>query len=266
MTVAAICHRLDGLPLAIELAAARARLLPPTDMLARLERSLALLTGGPTDAPSRHHALRAAIDWSYDLLQPHEQQLFQRLAVFAGGCTPDVVSAVCGQLQAAEDLLPTLASLLDKSLIRQDAGEVESGRFYMLETIREYAMERLIASHEAEAVRRAHAQYYMALAEEAEPKLVGNEQPAWLVRLEQEHDNIRAALTWALGGTDRGGADVEIGARICAGYWRFWLIRGHLSEGRRWLEAALHEAQSLPPALRARTLNAAGRLVLRQGD
>jgi predicted ATPase/DNA-binding CsgD family transcriptional regulator len=267
MTVAAICHRLDGLPLAIELAAARARLLSPTDMLARLERSLALLTGGPTDSPPRHHTLRATIDWSYDLLQPHEQQLFQRLAVFAGGCTPQSVGEVCGGPQTSEeDLLHTLTSLLDNSLIRQEGGEIQSDRFYMLETLREYAMERLTAGHEAEPIRRAHALHFMTLAEEAEPRLVTNEQPGWLVRLEQEHDNIRAALTWALGANGSEGADAEIGARICAGYWRFWLIRGHLSEGRRWLETALRNAQSLPPALRARTLNAAGRLVLRQGD
>jgi predicted ATPase/DNA-binding CsgD family transcriptional regulator len=279
VAVATICHRLDGLPLAIELAAARIRLLPPAAMLARLEQRLPLLTDGTIDAPARHQTLRAAIAWSYDLLAPEEQQLFRRLAVFAGGFTVEAVLAVCGSPQdsewSEELMLQTLASLLDKSLLsgyppggalakdesRQEVAGGDHSRLHMLETIREFALERLAAGNEAEAMRRAHALYYVALAEEAEPGLIGHNQQAWLIRLEQEHDNVRAALGWAV---DTG--DLEIGARLASPLWRFWRTHGHMSEGRRWLQAVLAGSDSLPPALRARTLAAAGTLALRQGD
>jgi predicted ATPase/DNA-binding CsgD family transcriptional regulator len=266
IAVAAICHRLDGLPLAIELAAARVRLLPPAAMLARLERRLPWLTGGAKDAPARHRTLRAAIGWSYDLLEPHEQRLFRRMSVFVGGCTLESVAAVCDSTQGEEDLLQVLASLLDKSLLRNEGAQgvsarAEQGRLYMLETIREYALDQLAASSEEEATRRRHASYYLALAEEAEPKMNGPDQPAWLVHLEQEHDNLRAALAWSVSG-----GDVEMGARIAAALWLFWLTHGHIREGRRWLNAVLAHSSSLPPAIRARALNGAGRLALRQGD
>lgn len=262
--VATICHRLDGLPLAIELASARIRLLPPVEMLPRLERRLPWLTGGSRDAPARHQTLRAAISWSYDLLAPDEQRLFRQLAVFVGGCTLEAIAAVCepGSKEAApeESLLQALATLVDKSLLRQESGVAEQSRLYMLETIREYALEQLAASGEAEDVRRSHAMYYVDLSEEAETKLLGPDQSPWLQRLEQEHDNLRAALAWALDTETP-----EIAARLAAALWWFWLRRGHVSEGRRWLEAVLTERYSLPVPLRARALNGAGRLALRQG-
>jgi predicted ATPase len=201
--VAEICVRLDGLPLAIELAAARLKLLPPQAMLARLGRRLELLRGGPRDMPDRHQTLRQVIAWSYDLLEADEQALFRRLAVFARGCTLEAAETVC---QPGHDPMtdpgPTLevldgvASLLDKSLLRQAEQASGEPRFRMLETIREYGLECLTASGEEPAVRRAHADYYLALAEAAEPALTGPDQATWLERLEAEHDNLRAALRW----------------------------------------------------------------------
>lgn len=259
--VAAICHHLDGLPLAIELAAARVRLLPPVAMLARLERRLTWLTGGAKDVPARHQTLRAAIDWSYDLLEPDERRLFRRMSVFVGGCTFEAVAAVCDSALGEEDLIQALASLQDKSLLRQEPARTEQSRLYMLEIISEYALDQLAASGEEDAMRRAHAGYYMALAEEAELNMIGPDQPAWLIRLEQEHDNLRAALAWAANG-----GDIEMGARMASALWLFWLTHGHIKEGRRWLDAVLVHAHSLPQAAQARALNAAGRLALRQGD
>ncbi|MDQ3809955.1 MAG: helix-turn-helix domain-containing protein, partial [Chloroflexota bacterium] len=208
--VAAICRRLDGLPLAIELAAARTRLLQPRAMLARLGRRLPLLTGGERDLPTRQRTLSAAIEWSYDLLDQPEQTLFRRLAVFVGGCTLDALETVCGRADAGEwadpatqalsarpsaawptpavDVLDGVASLVDNSLLRQDHRADGEARFALLETIREYALERLQASGEADALRRRHADYYLALAEEAAPRIVGPEQVTWLDRLEAEQD------------------------------------------------------------------------------
>jgi predicted ATPase/DNA-binding CsgD family transcriptional regulator len=265
LAVATICRRLDGLPLAIELAAARGPLLPPEAMLARLERRLPWLTGGARDAPPRHRTLRAAIAWSYDLLEPDEQRLFRRLGVFAGSCTLDAAAAVCdpdpGVAGADEALLQGLASLVHKSLLRQGPSQPDQGRLSMLETIREYALEQLEQHGEAERTRRAHAQYFLALAEQAEPQMSGPHQPEWLERLEQEHDNLRAALSWAAAGGDE-----ALGARLAASLGRFWLTRGHMSEGRRWLEAVLAPGRVLAPVLRARALNAIGRLAVSQGD
>ena len=265
LAVATICQRLDGLPLAIELAAARGALLPPEAMLVRLERRLAWLTGGARDAPARHHTLRAAVGWSYDLLEPDEQRLFRCLAVFAGGCSLEAAAAVCGPtLGSPVDegaLLHELASLVHKSLLRQGPARTEQGRLSMLETIREYALEQLEQHGEAEAARRAHAHYFLALAEQAESQMSGPRQPDWLERLEQEHDNLRVALGWAVTG-----GDWELGARLAAALGRFWLTRGHLSAGRRWLAAFLAAGNELAPVTRARALNAAGRLAVSQGD
>ncbi|HEX6737279.1 MAG TPA: adenylate/guanylate cyclase domain-containing protein, partial [Vicinamibacteria bacterium] len=196
--VAEICARLDGLPLAIELAAARVRLLPLPTLLARLEHRLQVLTGGAQDLPARHQTLRGAITWSHDLLDAGEQQLFRRLAVFAGGCTLEAAELVCnvgGDL--ALELLDGLASLVDKSLLRQSERADGEPCFVMLDTIREYGRERLEANGEAAAIERAHAAYYLALAEEAEQALLEPRQAAWLARLDEEHDNLRAALDWA---------------------------------------------------------------------
>jgi predicted ATPase/transcriptional regulator with XRE-family HTH domain/Tfp pilus assembly protein PilF len=247
--VAAICVRLDGLPLAIELAAARTKLLTPPAMLARLESRLPLLAGGPRDLPARQQTLRGAIDWSYELLAPDEQQLFRRLGVFVGGCTLEAIEAVCTDFGAEDadrsddpksqipnptfEVLDGVASLLDKSLLRQEAAGTES-RFGLLDTIREYALERLAAGGEDAAVRRRHFAYYLNLAHSAELELTGPEQNAWLDRLEQDHDNFRAALAWA---RDAGKA-LDL-ARLAGALWRFWYTHSHFSEGRRWLDAAL---------------------------
>jgi predicted ATPase/DNA-binding CsgD family transcriptional regulator len=277
--VAAICHRLDGLPLAIELATARIRMLPPAQMLARLEKRLQWLTGGPRDAPARHQTLRAAIAWSYDLLTTEEQVLFRQLCVFAGGCTVEAAVAVCrlqqgeagpqadGQAQTEEELMNALVGLIDKSLLQRGRRTSEQGRIFLLETVREFGLEQLVSAGESEQVRRSHASYFADLAELADSKMIGPEQPELLERLEEEHDNLRAALTWAAAA----GGDPELGARLASSLWRFWLMRGYITEGRRWLDTLLAHGRLLPEALRAdalraRVLNAAGRLALRQGD
>ena len=255
--VAAICARLEGLPLAIELAAARTKLLPPEVMLARLSRRLDLLTGGARDAPERQQTLRGTIDWSYQLLRPEEQRLFARLAVFVGGAPLEAAEAVC-----AEDgtgVLDGLAALADESLLRR-RGEAEA-RFAMLETVREYALERLAASGEEEEIRRRHLAFYLQVAQGAEGELTGPDQLDWLARLVAEHDNIRAALTFAL---DRG--DGESALQICSGVIRFWEYHGHLAEGRRMLDAALEQGTEAPPLLRMKALNRAGILAGEQGD
>ncbi len=224
--VAAICHRLDGLPLAIELAAARVKVLPPGALLARLDKRLPLLVGGARDLPARQRTMRDAIAWSYDLLDAGEQQLFRRLAVFAGGWTLEAAEGGCGEGDPGA-VLDVLASLVDKSLARQAHGEAGEARFDMLETIREYGLERLAASGEEADVRRAHALHYLALAEQAEPALKGPDSLAWLARLEAEHNNLRAALAWA-----RDNAEVEVGLRLAGALRDFWWRRSLLSEGR----------------------------------
>lgn len=288
-TVAAICARLDGLPLAVELAAARSKLLPPHTMLERLagqvgsgggQSSLRLFGSGGRDRPVHQQTLRGTIDWSYRLLDADEQRFFAGLAVFVGGWTLEAAEAVCedGSVEPGDasslpsptsprwgaspiTILDGLQSLLDKSMVRQDKGADGEFRFTMLETIRAYALERLAESGEAERLRRRHAAYYLALAEAAEPRLTGSEQATWFDRVEAEHDNLRAALGWLL---EQGTG--EAGARLTAALWRFWYARGYLSEGRRWLEAALGERNATPDDLRAKVLYAAGVLAYAQGD
>ena len=242
--VARICRRLDGLPLAIELAASRIKLFPPKALLDRLDRRLQVLAGGARDLPERQQTLRDAIAWSHDLLGAKEQTLFRRLSFFAGGCTLAAVKAVCnpGMEQPEEvDILEGLAALVDNSLLvsrsRAFAGkENEEPRFTMLETIREYASERLRSSGEAGEIHRAHARYYLALAEAAQPEedSMHVQDQWWWAQLEEEHDNLRVALRWAIRNRE-----VEIGARLGLALWRFWNLGSHLSEGRRWLEAVL---------------------------
>jgi predicted ATPase/DNA-binding NarL/FixJ family response regulator len=259
--VAEICARLDGLPLAIELAAARIKLLDPEEMLGRLDHPLLLLTGGRRDAPPRQQTLWASIDLSHGLLDSGEQQLFRRLAVFAGGCTLEASEAVLGAADAPAAVLGGLMGLLDKNLVgRSERGSAQP-RFGMLETVREYALERLAATGETETVRIAHAAYYRGLAEEAETGLASREQRRWLQRLRDEHDNLRAALSWSI---DRG--EAETGLRLACALSRFWLLIGHLSEGRRWLAAALGRSHGGSPALRAKALAAAGVLAVYQAD
>ncbi|MDQ5852092.1 MAG: tetratricopeptide repeat protein, partial [Chloroflexota bacterium] len=260
--VAEICARLDGLPLAIELAAARSKLLPPQAMLARLSRRLKLLIGGARDLPARQQTLRRTIDWSYSLLEAPEQTLFARLAVFVGGRTLEAIEAVCnadGDL--ATDPFEGVASLLDKSLLQQAAGPEGEPRFVMLETIHEYAWERLQARGEADVLRQRHAEYFLALAERAEPELTGPLLGAWLLRLEAEHGNLRTALQWVL----ETGA-VELALRLGGALWRFWDWRGHWREGRRWLEAVLERGNALPATLRVKAVLGAGSFALNQCD
>jgi len=259
--VAAICARLDGLPLAIELAAARITLLPPRALLARLEHNLSLLVGGARDLPERQQTLHAAIAWSYNLLHAGEQALFRRLAVFAGGASLEAVEAVCHTAGDVEgDALEWLAGLVDKSLLRREEGPDGEPRVGMLETIRGYAREHLAASGEAEVTERAHAEYYVALAERAEPELTGPEQAVWLARLEREHDNLRATLRWA-----HESEESEIGLRVAGALWRFWSVRGFVSEGWRAMEMLLDDGAEAAPAVRARALNGAGNLARDQG-
>jgi non-specific serine/threonine protein kinase len=257
--VADICSRLDGLPLALELAAACIRIFPPHVLLRRLSSRLHLLTGGPRDAPARQHTLRNTIDWSYLLLSEVDRSLFARLSVFAGGCSFEAAEAVCNP-QGDLDLFEGLASLLDKSLLRQE-GEPEP-RFRMLETLREYAREQLSVQGESDDLQVRYAEYYTALAEEASLELTGGDQLYWLDILEREHNNLRAALAWS---RDAGS---ELGLRLAAALWRFWAIHGHLTEGRRWLDTMVTVAREreTDSFLQAQALNGAGNLARRQGD
>jgi predicted ATPase len=261
-TIAKICYRLDGLPLAIELAAARSKQFPPEMLLARLNRRLKMLIGGARDMPERQQTLRNTIDWSYNLLDPGEQLLFARLSVFVGGCALKDAEAVC-ILEGEEelDVATGIESLLDKSLLRLEEQLDGDPRITMLETIREYASEQLEAWREGEILRRQHAMYYLALTEMAEQELIGSRQMLWLERLEQEHDNLRAAIQWAL---DRN--DVEVAARLGGALWRFWYVHGHISEGRQWLNQALKENDQLSDTVRAKALLGLGGLALMQGD
>jgi len=256
--VAEITRRLDGLPLAIELAAARVRLLPPAALLARLEKRLPLLTGGPRDAPARQQTLRDAIAWSYDLLAAGEQALFRRLSIFAGGFSLEAAEAVANP-GAELNVLDGLDRLSEHSLLRPVAGTEGEPRFVMLETIREYGLEQLAQSGEAEATRRAHTTFFLALVEEAEPKLTSPEQLVWLERLEAEHDNLLAALSRAVI------SDAQVALRLVWGLAWFWYFRGNLREGRAWLERAL-AASGDPGPLHAGAFAATGRLARHLGD
>ena len=253
-----LCRRLDGLPLAIELAAARVGLLPPEAMLARLGNSLALLTDGARDLPDRQRTLRTTLDWSYDLLDVEERSLFARLAVFVGGWTLDAAEAVCDIGDGAE-VLRHLSALVDKSLVQQATAHDEP-RFTMLETVREYALEQLEVRGEGERFRRRHAGFFLRLAEEEERASRGPLQRAWLDRLEAEHDNLRAALEWSL--TSRN--DTELGLQLTGALSHFWYVREHHNESRAWLERALQIGGG--SAARARVLVSAGRLAWFQGE
>jgi predicted ATPase/class 3 adenylate cyclase len=228
--IAEICVRLDGLPLAIELAAARIRLLSPEAMLARLGHGLALLTGGPRDLPARQQTLRGAIAWSYDLLDDAEQRLFRRLGVFVGGCTIESAEGI-GDLDESLglDVLDSISPLVAGSLVRQQEQPDGEPRFSMLETIREYALERLEESGEAPLVRRRHGEHFLALIEEAAPHLIRLEGATWMDRLQLEHDNLRAALGWGSAAPDT----ADLMARVAGPFWWFWWMSGHLTEGRR---------------------------------
>jgi predicted ATPase/DNA-binding XRE family transcriptional regulator len=258
--VAALCARLEGLPLALELAAARSNLFPPAALLARLSERLTLLSHRAPDLPPRQQTLRGAIDWSYELLTPAEQALFRRLGVFVGGCTLDAAEQVASIPHSS--VLDGIASLVDKSLLRQQGGATGEARFGMLEMLREYALEQLQEAGEAEETGRRHAACYLALAERAAPELKGPRQAEWLERLEEEHDNLRAALTWAEAG------EPAWAARLGVALWRFWLLHGHLREGWRRMQTILVGAADadLPVDLRAQVLNGAAVMIWTQGD
>lgn len=258
--VAAICARIDGLPLAIELAAARIKLLSPSAMLARLESCLNLLTGGARDLPTRQQTLRSTVDWSYGLLSPAEQTLFRRLSVFIGGCTLEAVEAVCDTAgNLGLDPLDGMASMVDKSLVQQLEAGGET-RFVMLSTIREYAFERLADSDDSAATRRAHAAYYLVLAEEG--ALEAAAHPEWLDRFELEHDNLRAALEYLVKISD-----VDWALRLGTALFHFWETREYLTEGRKRITNLLAlEAVAARPKLRTRLLFAAAVLASDQGD
>ena len=261
--VAAICARLDGLPLAIELAAARVKLLAPPAILQRLEHRLSILTSVGRDLPERQRTLRGAIDWSYDLLDPAERGWFARLGVFAGGCTIEDAQAVCDPDGALGlDGLDALASLVDKSLIRQLPDAAGQPRFGMLETIREYSVERLMENDDGATTRLRHQDHFAALATRAQPELLGARQREWLDRLDADRDNVRAALQNA---ADDGRTELALG--MAAALWRFWQQRGHLAEGRAALEGllALPAAAARTPA-RASALAGLGGLRYWQGD
>jgi predicted ATPase len=259
--VAEICKRLDGLPLAIELAAARIKLLPPQAMLSRLGNRLKLLTSGARNLPERQRTLRNTIEWSHELLEEGEKALFATLAVFSGGSTLEATEAVCdpeGGLPV--DVLEGISSLLDRSLLRQEEGPEGEPRFAMLETIHEFASERFEASNEVEKLKERHAEYFLALSEEAEPQLREPEQEAWFERLELEHNNMRAALTWAIEQRNS-----ELGLRLAGALWRFWWMRGYFDEGRRWLDEVLAEGGGTLPA-RLKVLDGVSWLANAQGD
>jgi predicted ATPase/class 3 adenylate cyclase/DNA-binding CsgD family transcriptional regulator len=294
--VVEICLRLDGLPLAIELAAARVRLLPPEALLARLTSRLELLTGGPRDLPARQQTLRQTIDWSYNLLDDGERALFRRLGVFAGGCTLAAAAAVAAAKaydahdaravasnEAQNDelaILDTLTSLVNKSVLREEQVDGEP-RFMMLETIREYALEQLAANGETAIARQLHALFFLALAEEAEPQLLSHGQATWLARLDREHDNLRAALASCIadGPTTRPSSRTatvveqpgspsrqEIGLRLAGALSWFWFIRGLSAEGRQWTERALAQGNAAPAAFRAKAYSTAGTLAFNQTE
>jgi predicted ATPase len=271
-SIAEICRRLDGLPLALELAAARSNVLPPAALLARLEHRLPLLTHGARDVPQRQQTLRNTIAWSYDLLAESEKALFRRLAVFAGGFTLEAVEAVC-VLDAASTVsssafdegavLEQLAQLLDKSLVQPQQGTGGEPRFTMLETIHEYAQEQLEASGEATTVQERHANYFLRLAEEADPQMFSPEWEVWMERLDREGANLRAALAWSKADKDAG----QTGLRLVGALSYYWSLRGSVHEGRTWLEGMLERTDATDrSAARGKALYGAGWLAWAEGD
>ena len=263
-TVAQVCHRLDGIPLAIELAAARVKVLSIEQIGARLDDRFRLLTGGSMTVLPRHQTLGAAIDWSYNLLSETERWLLRRLSVFAGGWTLEAAEAVCaGEVVESASILDTLTSLVDKSLVLADTQQGEA-RYRLLETVRQYARDRLFEAGEAADARTRHRDWYLALAERAEPELLellGPKQELWLERFETELDNFRAALEWSLTEENR----TEVGLRLSTAIWQFWRTRAYFSEGSIWLERALARDGGAPLSVRAPALGAAASLACSQG-
>jgi non-specific serine/threonine protein kinase len=260
-SVAWICHRLDGIPLAIELAAVRVKTLVVDQVFSRLDDQFRLLTGGNRTAPPRQQTLRAAMDWSYELLSPQERTLLQRLSVFAGGWTLEAAEAVCsGPHAEVSGVLDLLTQLVDKSLVMMEPQDGEA-RYHLLETVRQYARDRLVESQEEAHARTRHRDWYLSFAEQADQKRRGVEKEAQLDRLEREHDNLRAALEWS-----RGREESEATLRLAAALGRFWWRRGYRSEGRAWLEGVLAKESGVSVSVKARALHGAGVLAWVQGD
>ena len=260
LAVVEICTWLDGLPLAIEMAAAQIKWASPHTLLAQLRQRLTALNAGPRDLTPRQQTLRGAIDWSYDLLDPALCQLFNRLSIFVGGATVTAITTVCGEAVGTH-IEMYLHQLVDKSLLRYQRGDGDEERYWLLETMREYAAEKLQASGEAAVIATRHQQYFYDLVAQAVPGLMGGQQAMWLARLERDHDNLRAALTWAFTMVD----DAEVAVAFTDMLFHFWNGRSHFQEGRHWLEAAAAKT-SAPTALRARVLNRAGTFAWQQGD
>jgi predicted ATPase/transcriptional regulator with XRE-family HTH domain len=262
LAVAEICYRLDGLPLAIELAAARVKLFPPQALLERLGSPLKFLTGGARDLPTRQQTIHNTIQWSYQLLDEREKILFARLGAFVGGCTMEAAEGICNSDDTLRlDVVDGIAALVDQSLLRQDEGPGGTPRFVMLETIREYALERLEQRGEVEAVRQWHAKYFLMLAEEAEPELAGPRQVAWLARLDRDLDNLRAALGWSIEHHE-----IETALRLAGALTWFWFTRSYWNEGRRWFETTLARSAGAARASRAKALLGSGQLATFQND
>ena len=262
-SVAQLCRRLDGIPLAIELAAARVRTLPVEQIASRLDDRFRLLTGGSRTAVARHQTLRATIDWSYDLLTDPERGVLRRLSVFAGGATLEAAESVCADDSIdSMDILDVLGRLVEKSLVFTDPAASEA-RFRLLETVREYARTKLIEANEGESTFRRHRDLYLTLTDEASPAFFHGPEPVeWLRRLDEEHEDVRAALEWCLDQP----AEAQSGLHIAAGLWRYWEIRGHLTEGRAWLERMLEAVGGEATPLRADALTGAANLAFMQGD
>lgn len=258
--VAELCYRLDGMPLSIELAAARMSVLSLEQIVTRLDERFQLLKESSPTRTQRQQTLRGVIDWSYDLLTEAEQLLLRGLSVFAGSCSIEGIEAICNRDADRFDTIDLLSQLLDKSLVVMETRKGEA-RYRLLETIRRYSGEKLADSGELEELRSRHLQFYLTLAETAMPELYGPNQKQWLERLETEHDNLRAALEWSQQSTTS-----DLGLRLVIGLWRFWYVRGYISEGRKWFEAALAKVGSQPVGLRANALYRAGTLAHNQGD
>jgi predicted ATPase/DNA-binding CsgD family transcriptional regulator len=266
-TIAEICAQLDGLPLAIELAAARIRILPPQTLLKRLSHRLEVLTEGACNLPARQQTLRNTLQWSYDLLSSEEQRLFRQLSVFVGGCTLDAVNAIYNaDTNQGRDVLDIASSLLDKSLLHRMEQEGEEPRFMMLETIREFGLERLQACAEVEVTRRAHTAYYLALAEEAAVHLHSEEAKQWLDLLEREYENYQAALQWSLEHQDEAEGNIEMAVRLGWALCWFWAVRDHLNDGRILLERILTASERNRGPLRVKALLAMSMLAWFQSD
>ena len=260
--VAQLCHRLDGIPLAIELAAARVKVLTVEQIVVRLDDRFRLLTGGSRMVLPRHQTLRAAIDWSYQLLSETERVLLRRLSVFAGGWSVEAAESVCpGGMVEAAAILDLLASLVAKSLVLAET-QRGAARYRLLETVRQYSLSRLLDSGEADVVRRRHRDWYVALAEHAWPEYFGPRATLWVQRLETEHDNLRTAVEWSRGEAD----GAEAGLRLAGVFWYFLFKHGHWNEAREWLEGALARSAEAPPAVLPRALAGASNFAWRRGD